>query len=66
MSHGNHYFLVIMMLNFSLLVKHMTNDSIFLKKLGQNRLRNNNEIFAFANHLFNKDIRLFSSILLAK
>lgn len=50
----------------SLLVKHMTNDSIFLKQLSQNKLKNGNGISAFTNFFLNKDTKLSSGIPLAK
>lgn len=48
-SHGNYYSFIARVLDISLLIKHMTEDSIFAEKLGRTGLQNNYTVSAFLN-----------------
>lgn len=66
MSHGNHHSLVAKIPDVSLLIKHMTSNSIFQEQLGRGGLRNGNRLSAFADLFSDGDTRLSSGILLTK
>ncbi len=65
-SHGNRHSLVAKLPDVSLLVKHMTDDSIFDEKLGRTGTRNNTIISAFPDLFYTGATHLSNGIALTK
>lgn len=65
-SHGNRHYPVAKLPDVSLLVKHMTGDSIFNEKLGRTGIRNNTTMSAFPDLFYTGAANLSNGIALSK
>lgn len=65
-SHGNRHSLAAKLPDISLLVKHMTKDSLFQKQLGRTGLRSNREESTFPDVFAEGTARLSTGIELGR